>query len=65
MQKELVLQFPKRKSFLTLFSQQSRTHNHSGAITMPPFSQVPSSPYLMLPSWELQGDDQSPLLPLG
>ena len=32
---------------------------------MPPFSQVPSSPYLMLPSWELQGDDQSPLLPVG
>ena len=32
---------------------------------MPSFSQVPSSPYLMLPSWELQGDNQSPLLPVG
>ena len=32
---------------------------------MPPFSRVPSSPYLILPSWDLQGGDQSPLLPVG
>ena len=32
---------------------------------MPPFSWVPRSLYLMLPSWERQGDDQSPLLPSG
>ena len=32
---------------------------------MPPFSRVPRSPYLMLPSWELQGGDQPPLLPIG
>ena len=31
---------------------------------MPPFSQVSISPYLMSPSWELQGGDQS-LLPVG
>ena len=32
---------------------------------MPPFSQVSISPYLMSPSWELQGGDQSLLLPVG
>ena len=32
---------------------------------MPPFSRVPSSPYLILPSWEPQGGDQSSLLPVG
>ena len=32
---------------------------------MLPFSQVPRSVYLMLPSWELQEGDQSPLLPVG
>ena len=31
---------------------------------MHPFSRVPSSPYLIFPSWELQGFDQSPLLPV-
>ena len=35
------------------------------AVKIPSFSWVPSSPYLMLPSWELQGGDQSPLLPVG
>ena len=30
-----------------------------------PLSWVPRSPYLMLPSWDLQGGDQSPLLPIG
>ena len=30
---------------------------------MPPFSRVPRSPYLMLPSWELHGGDQSQCLP--
>ena len=65
MQKELVLQFPKRKISLTLFNQKSCTHNHSKVITMPPFSWVPSFPYLLLPSWELQGGDQSPLLLVG
>ena len=49
----------------TSFSQQSCIHNHSEVITIPPFSQVPRPPYLMLPSWELQGGDQSPLLPVG
>ena len=62
MQKELVLQFPKWKISLTPFNQQSCTRNHPEAITMPLFSWVP---YLMLPSWELQGGDQSPLLPVG
>ena len=65
MQKELVLQFPKREISLTLFNQQSRTHSHSEAITEPPISQVPSSPYLMLPYWELQVGDQSLLLCIG
>ena len=32
---------------------------------MPPFFRVPSSPYLILPSWELQGGDRSPLLQVG
>ena len=49
----------------TSFNQQSCIHNHSEFITVPPFSWVPRSPYLMLPSWELQGDDQSPLPPVG
>ena len=39
MQRELVLQFPRKTISLTLFNQQSHTHNHSEAITMPPFSQ--------------------------
>ena len=65
MQKELVLQFPKREISLTLFNQQSRTHSDSESITVPPFSRVPSSPYLMLPYWELQVGDQSILLPIG
>ena len=65
MQKELVLQFPKRKISLTSFNQQSHTHNHSEAITMLPLPWVPRSPYLLLPSWELQGGDQSPLIPVG
>ena len=48
---------------VTSFNQQSSIHNHSEVITIPPFSGVPGSPYLILPSWELQGGDQSPLLP--
>ena len=32
-------------------------------ITISPFSRVPRAPYLMLPSWELQGDQS--LLPVG
>ena len=46
-------------------NQQSCEHSHPEVITAPPFSQVPRSPYLMLPSWELQGGDQPPLLPTG
>ena len=49
----------------TSFNQQLCIHSHSEVITMLPFSQVPRSVYLMLPSWELQGGDQSPLLPTG
>ena len=49
----------------TSFSQQSCIYNHSEVITIPSFSQVPRSPYLILRSWELQGGDQSPLLPIG
>ena len=49
----------------TSFNQQSCIHSHSEVITVPPFSQVSRSPYLMLPSWELQGGDQPPLLPIG
>ena len=49
----------------TSFNQQSCIHNHSEVIIIPSFSGVPRSPYLMLPSWELQGDDQSPLPPVG
>ena len=30
-----------------------------------PFPESPQCPYLMLPSWELQGGDQSPPLPIG
>ena len=41
MQKELVVQFPKRKISLALFNQQSCTQNHSEAITVTPFSWVP------------------------
>ena len=63
--KELVLQFPKIKIFLIPFNHQSHTHSHSEAITMPPFSQVPRFPSLLIPSWELQEGDQSPLLSIG
>ena len=49
----------------TSFNQQSCIHNHSEVITIPPFSQVPRSPYLIFPSWGLQRGDQSPLLPVG
>ena len=91
MQKELVLQFAKRKNFLSLgsisnhaltniqrLSQCLPSPESSGflsycslpgsseeVVTIAPFSWIPSSPYLMLPSWELQGGDQSPLLPTG
>ena len=49
----------------TSFNQQLCIHNHSEVITMLPFSQVPRSLCLMFPSRELQGGDQSPLLPIG
>ena len=49
----------------TSFNQQLCIHSHSELITMLPFSQVPRSLYLMLPSCELQGGDQSPLLSIG
>ena len=49
----------------TSFNQQLCIHSHSEVITMLPFSQVPRSLYLMLPSLELHGGDQSPLLPTG
>ena len=49
----------------TSFNQQSCIYNHSEVITILSFSQVPMSPYLILRSWELQGGDQSPLLPVG
>ena len=91
MQKELVLQFPKRKLSHSIQSAIMHSQSHRGyhnasllpspqvsltvasflgaprrlSVTMPPFSQVPSSPYLMLPSWQLQGGDQPPLLPTG
>ena len=47
------------------FNHQSCIHNHSEVITILPFSRVSRAPYLMLPSWELQEGDQSPLLPVG
>ena len=37
---------------LTSFSYLSCIRNHSEVITIPPFSWVPRSPYLRLPSWE-------------
>ena len=56
-----------KKISLTLFNQQSHTHNHSEAITMPPFPQGPRFPLLLLPSWESQGvvihDASLPLSP--
>ena len=50
---------------LTSFNQQSCIRKHSEVITISPFSRGPRSPHLMLPSWELQGSDPSPLLPVG
>ena len=88
MQKELVLQFPKKKNFshsvqsAVMHSQSFRGYHNASllpspqvsltvapflgaprrlSVTMPPFS----SPYLMLPFWELQGGDQSPFVPVG
>ena len=52
------------KLTFTSFNQQLCIHSHSEVITMLPFSKVPRSLYLMLTSWELQGGDQSPLLPI-
>ena len=52
------------KLTFTSINQRSCKHNHSEVITVPPFSQVLRS-YLMLPSWEPEGGDQSPLLPVG
>ena len=78
MQKELVLQFPKRKLSHSIQSAIMHSQSHRGyhnasllpspqvsltvasflgaprrlSVTMPPFSQVPSSPCLMLSSWE-------------
>ena len=76
----MVLQFPKRKKkflslcaisnhALTIFQRLSQclspgsykavlSHNASLLLS-------PGSPYLMLPPWECQGGDQSPLLPIG
>ena len=65
--KRIVFVVSKRKISLTQFNQQSRTHNHSEAITMPPFPQGPRFPLLLLPSWESQGvvihDASLPLSP--
>ena len=52
-------------SSLSLPPISSHAHNRSEVITVPPFSRVPRSPYLMLPSWELRECDRSPLPPVG
>ena len=90
MQKELVLQSPKRKISHSVQSAVTHSpsfrgyHNASfllspqvsltvapflgaprrSSVAKPPFSWVPSSPYLTLPSWELQGGDWSPFVPV-
>ena len=54
---------PKSPGFLNCCSLPGTPRRLS--VTMPPFSWVPSSPYLTLPSWELRGGDQSPRLGVG